>query len=185
MISSTSIITKLNNVSNKFFTDWKILDQSSAGLEFDKKYCYYVHARAWALKGYFGGMHSWLVFWSKEKNSWLVVELTDKETLEIQNANILYIWNNIGYREYSPTINQRIIDGKWFGAKPVIAGKCLLTFDYGDIVKLCNNYPFKEFILTSRNCVTFTSYLIERLNLDIKRPFRSIGFKNRRFWSKH
>jgi hypothetical protein len=179
-----SIITKLNNASNKFFTDWRILDQSSVGLEFDKRYCYYVHARAWALKGYLGGMHSWFVFWSMELNDWLVVELNDRETLEIQNANILYIWKNVGYQEYSPTISKRVIDGKWFDASPIIAGKSLLNFDYSDIVKLCDDYPYKEFSLTSQNCVTFTSYLIYKLNLKISRPFRSIGFKNRKFWNR-
>lgn len=182
MINSMSIITRLNNASNKFFTDWRILDQSSVCLEFDKKYVYYVHARAWALKGWFGGMHSWMVFWSAEKNDWLVVELNDRETLEVQNANILYIWKDIGYQEYSPTVSKRTIDSKWFGASPTIAGKSLLTFDYSNIIELCEAYPFKQFVLTSRNCVTFTSYLIYKLNLDIKRPFRSIGFKNKKFW---
>jgi hypothetical protein len=94
------------------FKDWRQLDQSSVGLIFEKQYVYYLHSRAWALKGWAGGTHSWITFWSAQHNKWLVVEFTDKETIEIQHAEILYSWNHVGYLEHSPIISNRINDAK-------------------------------------------------------------------------
>jgi hypothetical protein len=161
------------------FKDWRLLDQSSIGLKFDKNYIYYVHSRAWALKGWLGGTHSWFVFYND--NKWLVLELTDRETIEVQNANILYAWDN---QEHSPTISDRIPDAKWFGSSPVIVGSALNDLTYRNVVDICRNYPIKEFKLLTHNCNTFVSYIIYKLGLDIKRPLRSIGFKNKEFW-KH
>ena len=163
-----------------FFKDWRVLDQSPTKLTFEKEYVYYVHSRAWALKGWLGGTHSWITFWSQEHNQWLVLELTDKETLDIQNANILYCRDNLKYQERSPTISDRIPNAKWFGSTPSIVGKTHNVYQYQDFVNVCKQYPVTEFKLLTQNCNTFISYVLKILKLDINRPFRSVGFKN--YW---
>jgi hypothetical protein len=110
-----------------FFKDWRLLDQSPVGLPFEKEYIYYVHSRAWALTGWLGGTHSWLVFWSSDHN-------------------------------------------KWFGTVPRIHDRALNTVKYSDIENACQDYPFKEFDLLKRNCNTFASYIINKLNLNITPP---------------
>jgi len=164
------------------FKDWRLLDQSPVDLGFEKEYVYYVHARAWALKGWFGGTHSWTVFWSTEHSEWLVIELTDIETISVQQAKILWIKDNVDYQEHSPVISNRIPNAKWFGATPLIVGQCKNTFTYNDFAEVCKQYPIKNFKLLDQNCNTFTSFLIAKLNLKINRPLRSVGFKNKKYW---
>lgn len=159
------------------FKDWRTGDQSSVNLSFDKDYVYYIHARAWALKGWLGGTHSWTVFWSNEHNQWLVAEISDKETLTVQQAKILWIQPYAGLFDKVPVISNRVPDARWFGSTPIIVGSSYKTFNYYDIVAVCKEYPKKEFRLLTTNCNTFTSFLVHRLNLKIKRPLRSIGFK--------
>ena len=159
------------------FKDWRTGDQSSVNLSFDKDYVYYIHARAWALKGWLGGTHSWTVFWSNEHNQWLVAEISDKETLTVQQAKILWIQPYAGLFDKVPVISNRVPDARWFGSTPIIVGSSYKTFNYYDIVAVCEEYPKKEFQLLTTNCNTFTSFLVHRLNLKIKRPLRSIGFK--------
>jgi len=164
------------------FKDWKLLDQSSAGLSFEKEYSYYIHSRAWALKGWLGGTHAWIVFWSIDHNRWLVVELTDHETIGVQNANVLYSQEAVGFQERCPMISDRTPDAKWFGSTPTVVGKSCATFSFDELIAACKAYPFKEFKLISCNCITFVSYLIVKLNLNISRPIRSYGFKDHKFW---
>lgn len=164
------------------FKDWRLLDQSSVGLVFNKDYIYYLHSRAWALKGWLGGTHSWLTFWSSEYNKQLVVELTDPETISVQHANIVYNWPNIEYTDHSPTISDRVADAKWFGTTPVIVDFVPNTLKFSEIEQACIDYPIREFKLLNQNCNTFLSYLIFKLDLKMKRPLRSVGFKN---WRKH
>jgi hypothetical protein len=164
-----------------FFKDWRLLDQSSVGLSLHKDYLYYIHSRAWALKGWLGGTHSWIAFYSNDQ--WLVLELTDRETIEVQNANLLYAWSDVGYQEHSPTISNRIPDAKWFGSTPIIVASTLNNFKYEEIVTICKNYPVKEFKLVTQNCNTFISYVIYKLGLKIKKPLRSFGFKNKFYWT--
>ena len=167
-----------------FFKDWRLLDQSPVGLPFEKEYIYYVHSRAWALKGWLGGTHSWITFWSNQHDKWLVVELTDKETITIQHANLLYVWDNVGYRAHCPIVSDRTPDAKWFGTIPKIHKRVLNTVKYSDIEQACRDYPFKEFDLLTRNCNTFSSYIIDKLNLNIEPPLRSFGFRGNKFWKK-
>ena len=181
MIDSTLIIIKLNNAANRLFKDWRTLDISSAGLNLDKRYFYYLHARAWALKGWLGGTHSWFAFWSDEKNSWLVLELTDPETLDVQQADAMYI-RNVGYTDHSPTISNRVSDAKWFGADPVILSYTENKFTYKDIENVCREYEFEKFNLLKSNCNTFASYVIYKLGLGFPRPFKSYGFKTFNHW---
>lgn len=164
-----------------FFKNWRFLDQSKVNLPFEKEYVYYVHARAWALKGYLGGTHSWTVFWSTEHDQWLVVELSDIETIDVQQGTILWMRNDIGYQDRGPIISNRAPNAKWFGATPIIVGKSKNTFIYDDFVKVCDQYPIQNFKLLNFNCNTFTSFLSAKLNLNIRRPLRSIGYKK---WKK-
>jgi hypothetical protein len=166
------------------FKDWRLLDQSSVGLVFDKKYFYYVHSRAWALKGWLGGTHSWFVFWSVEYDRWLVLELTDRETIDVQTATPLYMWI-VKYTDHTPTISNRVPDAKWFGSTPIVVGKTLNNLTYQEIVDVCNSYPIKEFKLITHNCNTFASYVLYKLHLTIKRPLRSIGFKDTTWWKNY
>jgi hypothetical protein len=166
------------------FKDWRLLDQTSVDLSLDKEYVYYLHARAWALKGWLGGTHSWITFWSAKHDKWLVVENSDIETIEVQSANILWIRENTGYYDRSPLICDRIPDAKWFGTIPIIVGKDKCSFDYDDIVRICENYPFFDFNLITRNCNTFISFIVSELDLNISRPIRSYGFKSKKFWRK-
>lgn len=159
------------------FKDWRLLDQTPVGLVFDKKNIYYLHSRAWALKGWLGGTHSWLTFWSKEHGKQLVVELTDPETISVQKANIIYNWSETKFQEHSPTISDRIADAKWFGSTPVVVDVADNTLSFLQIQQACAEYPNKEFRLVDQNCNTFLSYLIYKLDLKMKRPLRSIGFK--------
>ncbi len=181
MIDSTLIIIKLNNAANRLFKDWRTLDKSSAELNLDKKYFYYLHARAWALKGWLGGTHSWFSFWSEEKNSWLVLELTDPETLDVQEADAIYI-RNVNYTDHSPAISNRIPDARWFGSNPIIIASTENRFTYQDIETVCKEYQFNKFNLLNDNCNTFASYVIHKLGLGFSRPFRSIGFKTSEYW---
>jgi len=164
------------------FKDWRLLDQTSVSLPLDKEYVYYIHAQAWAMKGYLGGTHSWITFWSGKHNKWLVAEKTDIETVEVQNANVLWIRDGMGYCDKGPIISDRIPDAKWFGAIPRIVGKSKSTFKYEDIVQACEEYPIAEFKLLTQNCNTFSSYIVSTLNLDIKKPLLAYGY--RRTWTQ-
>jgi hypothetical protein len=165
-----------------FFKDWRLLDQSPVGLTFAKDRIYYVHSRAWALKGWLGGTHSWLTFWSDYHNAQLVVELTDPETIAVQHASILYNWADTAFQEHAPTISDRVADAKWFGSTPMIASSAPNRTTFLKIQQACEEYPIKKFRLIDQNCNTFVSYLNYKLNLKLKRPIRSIGFKN---WEKY
>jgi hypothetical protein len=166
------------------FKDWRLLDQSPVDLNLNRDYVYCIHSRAWALKGWLGGTHSWTTFWSEEHQQWLVIELSDKETINVQQASLYWIREDVEYQEHSPIISNRCPTAKWFGTIPIILGKHRNTFTYSDFVNVCKSYPIKKFKLLNQNCNTFTSFLIARLNLDIKRPVRSIGSRNKRYWNE-
>lgn len=166
-----------------FFKDWRLCDQSLVPIELDKTRFYYIQAQAWALKGYLGGTHSYCTFWSKQHGKWLVVELTDQETVDYQNCTVLFRGTIDNDKTiHAPFITDRAYNARWFGKTPYIVDSCLLTVDYQDIKQACDEYPLKEFILVSQNCNTFTSYLIWKFNLPLKRPIRSFGFKPGRWW---
>lgn len=166
------------------FKDWRLLNTSSVKLDFDQRYLYYVHSRAWALKGWLGGTHSWIVFWSSETNSWLSMELTTKETLGFQGTQNVYYIRDVDPSLHSPVISDRCPDGKWFGSTPTVVDRCLNKFSLSDLEQLCNEYPFDEFNLFSKNCNTFTSYVNYKLKLGLKKPIRSVGAKGDFFWNK-
>ena len=168
------------------FKDWRVLDQTPVPMDLDKSRIYYMHARAWALKGYLGGTHSWITFYSKKHKSWLVLEFTDLETLEVQNAEVVAQgWPTPSDTLHAPFITKRPYNARWFGADPIIVDSCEMKVSFDDVVSVLSQYPFKKFILTKRNCNTFVSYIINKLDLDMRRPLRSFGFRNKNWWEKH
>jgi len=168
------------------FKDWRLCDQSPIDLQFKKDKIYYVHARAWHLKGYLLGRHSYLTWWSQNHKQQLVVEYTDRETLEVQSGKVIY-GGREEYQLHAPYISNRPANARWFGADPVIKGYCTNTLNYNDIVDACEEYPYKitTFDLLKNNCNTFTSYLLYKLNLDIKQPWPAIGHRSKQTWKNH
>lgn len=164
------------------FGDWRTRDQTPISMKFARSYIYYLHSRAWAAKGYLGGTHSWFVFWSTEHGRWLVVELTDMETIDVQNAKLIFVRDSVGYYERTPIISDRIPDSRWFGSNPKIIGCTKSSLGFDDIKQACINYPIKDFNVLTRNCNTFSSYMIHACKLPFRRPFRSIGFRDSFFW---
>lgn len=178
MIVNMIIILRWSSVM--FFKDWKQCDQSivgMAGLNLDR--FYYMQAQAWHLKGYLGGTHSYCTFF--HDNKWMVVEMTDIETLTVQNAEVIY--QKTDGADYAPFISNRSYNAKWFGHVPYVVDICA-TPTYDEIAHACDNYPINKFKILTSNCNTFTSYLISTLKLDLRRPLRSVGFKNARWWKK-
>lgn len=173
-----TIILEWNSVM--FFKDWRICDQSVIALPLlDTNRFYYMQAQAWHLKGYLGGTHSYCTFYHNDK--WLVVELTDVETLNVQNAKTVY--HGALEFEHAPFISDRPYNAKWFGHSPYIVDSCIAP-EYEEIISACKNYPINKFEILTTNCNTFTSYLISTLKLNLKRPLRSVGFKNTQWWKK-
>jgi hypothetical protein len=166
------------------FKDWRICDISPVGLDLNKDFVYYIHARAWAFKGYLGGTHSWLTLWSKKLCKWIVIENTDAETIHVQGAKVLHSIPT-GWCDEGPFISDRDPTQKWFGATPKIVSWHLNTLDIDDLIDACNQYPIKEFKLVTQNCNTFSSFLIVHFNLGLKRPLRSIGFRSKDWWKKN
>jgi len=167
-----------------FFKDWRVCDISSTNLELDTAFIYFIHARAWALKGWLGGTHSWLALWSKKLSKWIVVENTDAETIHLQGANILHSVPT-GWIEKGPFISDRDPTQKWFGSNPKIIKWQINKLDIDDFIDACNNYPITKFKLLTQNCNTFSSFLILYFNLIyLKRPLRSVGFRSAAWWRK-
>jgi len=166
------------------FKDWKECDISQdLNLILDPSKSYYLQAQAWHLKGYLGGTHSYFACHDPSRNTWFVAEITDRETLDVQGHNAIYA-GTMDYYEKAPYITNRVYNSKWFGHRPYIVDSCAAV-NFSDLLYVTKKYPINEFKLLKTNCNTFLSYLIWKLDLDLKRPIRSIGFKNRQWWNKH
>lgn len=166
------------------FRDWRYCDISTVPLDLDKKYIYYLHARAWGLKGLVGATHSWFAVWSAKLDRWLVIENTDAETVGVQKAHVLHT-ETASWIEKGPFISDRDPRQKWFGGPPKIVGKISNPgLDVDQLIGFCKNYPIKEFDLLTKNCHTFSSYFILVAGLDLKRPFRSTGFRSPAWWKR-
>jgi hypothetical protein len=167
------------------FRDWRHCNQSLVDMSFHKDVVYYVHARAWHLKGYLGGRHSYITWYSKDHGQQLVVEYTDRETLDVQDADIIYSGTD-EYQTHAPFISNRKPNAHWFGGRPIIKGACgLFPHQYSEFENACRTYPNanKEFNLLTNNCNTFTSYLLYKMKLEIEQPHPAIGYKSRQRWS--
>lgn len=170
----------------KLFKDWRECDQSCVVLPLQREKVYYIQARAWHFKGYLGGTHSWITLWSNEYNEFVTIELSDRETLKHQGARILLDSNKTNDDgKHSPVISARKYNSKWFGAKPAIVSESYAYVSYKQLADICNSYPISEYRTLTRNCNTFISYVIFKLNLNIRRPVRSVGFKNKQWWEKN
>lgn len=165
----------------RIFKDWRECRQDPVpSLVLNRSYFYYLHAQAWHLKGYLGGTHSYCAFY--HDHNWMVVELTDIETLTVQRAKIIY--KGTDTHAHAPFISTRPYNARWFGHRPKIVDYCH-SIDYDKIINAVESYPIKKFRLLETNCNTFVSYLIAALNLNLRRPIRSVGFKNKYWWRDH
>jgi hypothetical protein len=165
-----------------FVKDWRECSQDLIPIKLEKTQFYYMQARAWNIKGYLGGTHSWSTFYSQPHESWMVVEYTERETLSYQDGTTIYDGNRTpDDTRHAPYITTRPYNAQWFGADPYIVDSCL-TPDYKEVLKACEEFPYNDFRLLDRNCNTFTSYLHWKLGLHLKRPLRSVGYKNKDWW---
>ena len=164
-------------------TDWRLASQESVELNLSTEYMYHIHSVSCGVKGLIGGTHSYLTFFSRQHDKWLVVEVTDLETLEIQNASVLYCKKDRpGYQEKTVYISDRKNDARWFGHKPSIVDKASTVPKLYDIIVACDAYIHDDFDLIKKNCNTLVSYLIYYFNLDMHRPIRSIGYVKKLKW---
>lgn len=167
------------------FKDWRHCSQDLVHLNLKKDRFYYIQAQAWHLKGYLLGTHSYSVMWNNLYNKFLVIELTDVETLRHQKCNILYLGKETSDKsKHIVGISDRPYNAQWFGNNPYIVDSDIAV-DYKDIYSAVMQYPINKFKLLTQNCNTFTSYLHWKLELDIKRPIRSVGYKNKSWWQSN
>jgi hypothetical protein len=167
---------------NFWFKDWRECSQDLIPMDLDEDALYYMQARAWHIKGYLGGTHSWTTFYSKSDKAWMVAEYTDRETLSYQGGEIIYDGNpTLNDFKHAPYIATRPCNAQWFGADPYIVDVCKSP-SYETILKACQEFPYNEFRLLDLNCNTFTSYLHWKLGLHLRQPLRSIGYKNKDWW---
>ena len=165
------------------FNDWRQASQKPVELDLDTRYIYHVQSVSCGIKGLFGGTHGYLTFFSRPRNKWLVVEVTDLETLEIQNATVLYCKKeNPGHQEKTVYISDRKHDARWFGHRPAVVDRDLCVPDLYDIIVACDAYIHDDFDLIKKNCNTLVSFLIYHFNLDMYRPIRSIGYVKKLKW---
>lgn len=169
---------------NLGFKDWRTCSQNLIPLTLDKNRFYYIQAQAWALKGYIGGTHSYSAFWSEDHRSFLIAEYSDAETVSYQTSQVIYDGNYNQRTEHTPFITARPYNAQWFGKNPYIVDSCP-TVEYYKVLYACKEYPLSGFDIIRKNCNTFTSYLHWKLELDLKRPIRSVGYKSKRWWNKH
>jgi hypothetical protein len=166
-------------------SDWRKSDVSPVNMDLNKNKIYAFSARSVGLKGYLGGSHTWYGFWSKEQQKWLVIELTDLESLEIQKAEVLFKTTN-DYLKLSPFIVARDPRGRWFGAHPKIVDECFGSLDFSDLVNYCKLYPFEQYKVLSQNCNSFFSFLNFKFNqdyqYDFKKPALIVGYKKPEVW---
>lgn len=169
-----------------FIKDWRECSQSIVSLSLQKDRFYYLQARAWHIKGYLGGTHSYSAMWSKEHNDFLVIELTTPETLSYQKCSLIV---NAGSdakvkTNHYPSISNRPFNAQWFGSNPYIVDSSP-AIEYSRVIDAIEQYPITEFRILDQNCNTFTSYLHWKLQLRVHRPIRSIGYKNKLWWEKN
>jgi len=160
------------------FGDWRGLSTASAGMTLDPRRVYYWHSRTHGFKGLIGGTHGHISFYD---GRWLTVEITDQETLEYQDCEIVHRTTS-EYQTRGAFISTRRPDQQWFGNTTRVVSSCYDALTVEQVSRVCDNYPFKEFDLVTRNCNTLVSYLIYNLDLALSRPWISIGYKSRNYW---
>lgn len=165
------------------FSDWRKADISEVLMALDNDYVYFLHSRAWGLKGYLGGTHSWLAFWCHENKKWMVAEVSDRETVDVQGART-YCAGTEHYSDKTPILSDRSPRQKWFNAYPSIVAKERRRITIQQASAVIRSYPFSQYKLLHRNCNTFFSYLVYELDLHFQKPLVSVGFRPKKFWRK-
>ena len=173
MIDNTLTTTRWNR-----FSDWRDADISKTDiLDLIKTpaTCF-LSSNAYGLKGKFpGGKHTWIATFNG--NAWRTYEITDRETIDVQNAMILYA-DKDNYTERQLIVSDRDPSSHWFGNRPRLDK----VFKYIDIDVY--DYPLNNNInLLTNNCSTFVSYVAWKYKLKATLPY--IGYKNIAFWEKY
>jgi len=161
--------------------DWRGLNCASPGLDLDPDCVYYWHSRAHGLKGILGGTHGHISFYD---GRWYTVEITDEETLEYQDCEIVHRTTD-QYQVRAAFISTRRPDQYWFGNKTTAVSECYSRLKIADVIEACDQYPYKSFDMIFRNCNTFVSFLIFYLNLNLERPLVSVGYRSQNFWMQN
>ena len=166
--------------------DWR--DQSIAPVAglIDRPGLYLLHALAFGFKGTLGtlgGRHSWLALRSTDGSS-IVAEVTDLETVEIQDGTVLKLGAPVKDEfQRAPMLIERDPTQMWFGSIPVVDGYSAgdsATF-YMILSECVEKYPLrnKPFRIIHRNCNTFTSwalhYAAETYGIEMKPKQYLIG----------
>jgi hypothetical protein len=170
MIDNTTTITKWNR-----FSDWRDADISKTNVLDSIKLpatCF-LSANAYGLKGKFpGGKHTWVATF--DGNRWKTFEITDRETIDIQNAMILYA-DRDNYIERQLIVSDRDPSTMWFGNQPRLDR----VYEYVNIDP--SKYPNNDNInLVTNNCSTFLSYISWKHRFFTTLPY--IGYKRLSYW---
>lgn len=167
------ITTKWNNWRNASIAKTNIVDNAKDGI-------YFFSANAFGLKGKLpGGKHSWAAI--RAGSSWFTIEITDIETIEFQNANIVFSQNSDKYAS-QVIISDRDPSTMWFGNKPEVLHYSSKVFDFTSNM-MYFPYPGKNIKLYKNNCNTYLSYLLWASNS--RKHFKYIGFKQYNYWNKY
>ena len=173
MIDSMTIITRWNSLF-----DWRLADISKTNIldSVSSPMTCMLSADAWGLKGKLPGCkHSWIA--SFDGNKWKTYEITDLETVNIQQGSIIYA-KYLDKSLKQVVVSDRYPATKWFGNIPRLdyVGK----FTDIDLTDYPMNYNID---LVTNNCNTFVSYAAWKYNLPV--DGRRIGHKSNKFWQAH
>lgn len=135
-------------------------------------------ARAFGLKGYIGGQHSWVAQVGLDGQQH-VFELTDAETLSVQGATTCSSFTEPSFlAPFYKVIyaSDRAAGQRWFGAKPTVWKSWRPELSYLDVVELVTEYPHHgEFHVLGKNCNTFSSWLTWRISELLGDRFKMTG----------
>lgn len=172
MIDSMTITTRWS----KLLPDWRDADISETNVldHFRLPTTCFMSASAWGIKGKMpGGKHSWIAQF--DGNDWTTYEITDIETINTQNAKILYAEID-SYTQRQLIVSNRNPATMWFGNKPRVD-------TIHDYVQIQPEYPFNDNInLLFNNCNTYLSYVAWRHGFNVSLPY--VGYKEKHFWDK-
>lgn len=169
--------------------DWRDYSTDETGMLGDG--IYFTSAKAFGLKGYLGGVHSWLTYVKRGKHT--VIETTDRETLIVQRAKKIIPLSPVENDEQKTVfISDRNGTQQWFGMKPVyweILPTNLISLK--TIEDIAKSYPYlgHEFDLFKLNCNTFMSWLHYRVEQHVDMKLNrlknvSLGGRSAAYWSK-